>query len=301
MITLLSVSAGSAAFAAGLFLLLSDIFHVPPKKASAAVIRSYEKAPGKAGDAGGRNGLLRNLSPVYAAEWLSGVIRLPGWLKEKISSEYVPPGSGTTPEKFAADLAVRSVLCAALVLPLMLISPAFFILSPVAFAGCVFVRAGAAKKEIRKKREEIESELPSFTAAVSRSLRHSRDVTAMLESYAKNAGGAFADQLKITAADMRSGSAEAALARLEARVGSPLMSDVCRGLEAVLRGDDTSGYFAALLARFSELNRAALRERAMKVPKKIRRLSVCLLFTFMLMYAVVMVGQIAESLFILFA
>ena len=298
---LLTVSAGSAAFAAGLFLLLSDIFRVPPKKASVAVIRSYAKSPGKTGDAGGKNGFFRNLSPVYAAEWLSGVIRLPGWLRDRISSECVPPESETTPEKFAADLAVRSLLCAALVLPLMLISPALGLLSPVAFAGCAFVRIGQAKKEIRKKREKIEAELPAFTAAVSRSLRHSRDVAAMLESYAKNAEGIFGDELRITAADMRSGSQEAALARLEARTGSPLMSDVCRGLEAVLRGDDTGGYFAALLARFSELNRASLRERAMKVPKKIRRLSVCLLFTFMLMYAVVMVGQIAGSLFILFA
>ena len=54
----------------------------------------------------------------------------------------------------------------------------------------------------------------------------------MVEHYNQNAGTAFAAELDILTADMRSGSYEAALTRFEARFNSPLLSDVVRGSSA---------------------------------------------------------------------
>ncbi len=122
----------------------------------------------------------------------------------------------------------------------------------------------------------------------------------MLESYAKNAAEEMKHELEITAADMRSGNYEAALTRLEARVGSAMMSDVCRGLISILRGDDTEMYWASLLLKFNDIQRQQLRLKAQKVPRKVKRLSMCLLFCFMLIYVVVIVAQIMSSLGILF-
>ncbi len=58
----------------------------------------------------------------------------------------------------------------------------------------------------------------------------------MLEHYKENAGAAFRE-LDIVCADMRSSSYEAALTRFEARLNSPQLSDVVRGLIGVLRGE----------------------------------------------------------------
>ncbi|MDD4414869.1 MAG: hypothetical protein PHR14_10080 [Oscillospiraceae bacterium] len=93
---------------------------------------------------------------------------------------------------------------------------------------------------------------------------------------------------------------EAALTRLESRVGSAMMSDVCRGLIGILRGDDTAMYWASLLLKFNDIQRQQLRLCAQKVPRKVKRLSMCLLFCFMLIYVVVIVAQIMSSLGILF-
>ena len=63
---------------------------------------------------------------------------------------------------------------------------------------------------------------------------------------------------------------------LEARrVGSSMMSDVCRGLIGILRGDDKWMYWASLSLKFND-GKATAGLRAQKVPKG-QRLSMCLL------------------------
>ena len=107
-------------------------------------------------------------------------------------------------------------------------------------------------------------------------------------------------ELEITVADMKSGNYEGAITRLEARVGSSQMSDVCRGLIGILRGDDTEMYWATLAVKFNDIQRQQLRLQAQKVPKKVKRLSMCLLFCFMLIYIVLILAQIMSSIGVLF-
>ena len=134
----------------------------------------------------------------------------------------------------------------------------FPILSPVVLFLAVFLYRRELKSvsvRIRHKREKIESELPRLVFTIDKTLKHSRDVLYMLESYAKNAGREMKHELDITVADMKSGNYEAAITRLEARVGSAMMSDVCRGLIGILRGDDTEMYWASLSLKKTEEDR----------------------------------------------
>ena len=112
----------------------------------------------------------------------------------------------------------------------------------------------------------------------------------------KNACKEMGDELEITVADMRSGNYEAALTRLEARVGSTMLSDVTRGLIGVLRGDETDAYWTNLALKFADYQRQLLKAEANKVPAKVKRLSMCLLICFMLMYVLVIGMQIIVSL-----
>lgn len=79
-----------------------------------------------------------------------------------------------------------------------------------------------------------------------------------------------------------------------------MLSDVTRGLIGVLRGDDTDVYWASLSLKFSDYQRQLLKMEAQKVPRKVKRLSMCLLFCFMLIYVVVIGIEILSSIGVLF-
>ena len=109
----------------------------------------------------------------------------------------------------------------------------------------------------------------------------------MLERYQKNAGPALKGELDILLADMRSSNYEAALTRFEARLNSPMLSDVVRGLIGVLRGDDSAVYFQMLSHDFKQLELQRLKTEAQKIPPKIRVFSFAMLLCFLLTYLAV--------------
>ena len=131
---------------------------------------------------------------------------------------------------------------------------------------------------------------------IEQELRASRDVVAILANYRKNAGQAFQHELDITVADMKSGGLEAALTRLEARVGSARMSDVVRGLMGVIRGDNGQMYFQILAHDFKMLELQRLKTLVMKQPEKIKKYSMLCLFCFLAMYLLVMGMEIVSSM-----
>ena len=118
----------------------------------------------------------------------------------------------------------------------------------------------------------------------------------MLESYQKNAGKAFKNELSITIADMRTGNFEGALTRLEARVSSAMLSDIVRGLIGVLRGDDGVTFFRMLSHDMKQLELQRLKKLAMERPPKIRKYSFLLLGCMLLLYMGVMGYQILSTM-----
>jgi pilus assembly protein TadC len=125
-------------------------------------------------------------------------------------------------------------------------------------------------------------------------------VLTLLEGYKGSAAPELKRELDITVADMRAGNYESALTRLEARVGSSMLSDVTRGLIGVLRGDETRLYWAALSAKFADIQRTMLKQQAGKVPGKIKKLSMCLLICFLVIYLAVIGVEITSKMGIIF-
>jgi len=95
---------------------------------------------------------------------------------------------------------------------------------------------------------------------------------------------------------MRSSSYEAALTRFEARVNSPMLSDITRGLIGVLRGDDGSMYFQMLSHDMKQLELQRLKAQAMKIPPKIRVFSFVMLMCFLMTYMAIIGYEIIRSL-----
>lgn len=227
---------------------------------------------------------------------LAGKLRLNDYRRAQLEADLRTGDMTQTPEQFVAENIVRAGTVAVLAVPVMFLSKFLALLLLV--VAILLYRLGSMtlRKKIGARRARIELELPRFVANIEKTLPHSRDVLAMLESYRVGAGEEFGRELDITVAGMRSGNDEAALTRLEARVGSSALSDVVRGLIGILHGEDNSVYWANLSLKFSEAGRQNLREQAGKVPKRVRRLSLVLLGCFFLIYIVVIGEVLLNSL-----
>ncbi len=227
---------------------------------------------------------------------LAGKLRLNEYRRAQLEADLRTGDMMQTPEQFVAENIVRAGMVAILAIPVAFFSKFLAVLLLV--TAILLYRLGSMtlRKKIGARRARIELELPRFVANIEKTLPHSRDVLAMLESYRTGAGEEFGRELDITVADMRSGNDEAALTRLEARVGSSALSDVVRGLIGILHGEDNSVYWANLSLKFSEAGRQNLREQAGKVPKRVRRLSLVLLGCFFLIYIVVIGEVLLNSL-----
>lgn len=276
----------------GLFFILADIKRIPYMKTSKAVLNLSKMQKEKSS---GLDVWLKGI-----ATWISKHIRINEFKKVQLEADLKTAQMELTPEMFKANAIVKASLVGILAIPVFFLFP---LLSPAILFMAVFLYSSEIKSvssQIRNKRDRIEYELPRLVFTIDKTLKHNRDVLYMLESYAANAGPELKHELAITAADMRSGNYEAALIRLESRVGSSMMSDVCRGLIGILRGDDTAMYWASLSLKFNDIQRQQLRLQAQKVPRKVKRLSMSLLICFMLIYIVVIVAQIMSSIGVLF-
>ena len=274
------------------FLILSDVYALPYLKTSKAMNNLTKKQKNKTSTL---DVWLKGL-----AVGLSKRLRLNEFKKVKLEADLKTAQMDISPEMFKANAIVKALIIGVFAIPVAFIFP---LLCPIVLFLAIYLYSREMKSvshRIRGKRQKIEYELPRLVFTIEKTLKHNRDVFYMLDSYRQNAGKEMKHELDITVADMKSGNYEGAITRLEARVGSSQMSDVCRGLIGILRGDDTEIYWASLAIKFNDIQRQQLRLQAQKVPRKVKRLSMCLLFCFMLIYIVVILSQIMSSLGVLF-
>ncbi len=275
-------------FSMGLYFILAAVFHVPTYKATKAVLGIVRKTKKQARNS---DAILMEL-----ATKLSNVLPIDDYKRRKLTSTLKSAEISLTAEQYISLAFVKAgfvFLCAVpclLIVPI--ISPVFIIMS----IGIYFSESNRAEKKMKVRREEIEYELPRFVATLTPQLQASRDVLSMLESYQKNAGKAFKNELSITIADMRTGNFEGALTRLEARVSSAMLSDIVRGLIGVLRGDDGVTFFRMLSHDMKQLELQRLKKLAMERPPKIRKYSFLLLGCMLLLYMGVMGYQILGTM-----
>ena len=199
-----------------------------------------------------------------------------------------------SPEMFISNAAVKAIAVGLLSVPLFFIFKLLGLFVVVIAIFMYYRETKSVSLRIKAKRRNIEYELPRLVSSIAKMLKHNRDIVYILESYRETAGPDLKTELDITVADMRSGNTEVALTRLESRIGSTMVSDITRGLIAVTRGNDTDVYWAQLEMKFTDYQRQSLKAQANAVPRKMKKLSMALLFCFILIYAAV-IGQVMLS------
>lgn len=274
--------------AIGLFLISADLLKLPSI--------ATQKAMLSAGKQGKEKAKTVDILLMGWAVKLAKYIPMDEYKESRMKNTLNAAGMNLTPQEFISSAILKSGIIALLIIPCLMILP---LIAPI----LMFLSIIIYFKEIRKadeilkiKKEKIEVELPRFVATITQELKASRDVLSIIENYKKNAGEEFADELDILTADMRSSSYEAALTRFEARINSPMLSDITRGLIGVLRGDDGSMYFQMLSHDMKHLELQRLKAQAMKIPPKIRVFSFVMLMCFLMTYMAIIVYEIIRSL-----
>jgi len=279
--------------AGGLFLICEDVFKLPFRNTRKSVI-SFVKIRNK-----NKPSRLTRLLDEFSV-WISRFVKLDDYKKDQMNIEMEGAGISGTPEIFIAKCIVKGLLVLLLIIPCAFIFPIGVPIVIVAGIVTFLSSMNRLSESLAKKRKQIEYELPRFVSYISKTITHNRDVLSLLEDYLNNAGEAFGRELLITIADMKSGNYESAITRMETRVGSSMLSDVARGLVSVIRGDETITYWENLEIKFSDYQRQLLKQQAIKIPIKVRRLSLCLLICFIAFYVVILGMAIVDGLSNLF-
>lgn len=276
----------------GVYLILADVFGIATMKTSRAM-RNMAKQSNEISSI--------EILMMGVSDNLSKYLKVNEFRRMKMERDLKSASDNRTPEKFIADAIVKSVPIFLLAIPALFIMPVFMVLVVILGVAILIRELTSVQEKIKERREQIEYELPHFISTIEKTLKYNRDVLSIMENYRENASDVMKEELDITIADMKTGNYESALTRFESRMGSSMVSDTVRGLISVIRGDDTDFYWAALSVKFSDIQRQNLKNKAVKIPGKINKLSMVLLFCFILIYFVVFGSTMVGEMGLLFS
>ncbi|UYO64417.1 secretion protein F [Acetobacterium wieringae] len=205
------------------------------------------------------------------AEIIIPFVHINPYKQKKMSAALMSLGINKTPEMLHSEGMAKLFLTGALAFVFLFIIP-LISLALIVLAILLYVQAIQKPFELlEKRRKAIERELPRFCSNIEQELKNTHDVLGIITNYRKNAGEALGEELEITIADMKSSNYENALTRLEGRINSGMLSNIVRGLTAVLRGDDNQYYFNNLSMELRSVEINELKLEGAKRPRKIKK------------------------------
>lgn len=211
---------------------------------------------------------------------LAKFIPMDEFKRAEMEADLTTAGFVITPEEFQAYGYLKMGLLFLVAIVFLFILPigsAFFALLAILV---YMLHKNSLKKRIQNKRDNIEYELSRFVFVIKEGLKNNRDVLTLLETYAKGAEKEFANELRITIADMKATNYEDALNRFDKRIGLNSLSDITRGLIGVIRGNVSDSYWENLAETLTDAQKQRLVRQANKVPGKVNKLSLMLTFLF---------------------
>ncbi len=199
-------------------------------------------------------------------------------------------GHTESPELFQARALAQSLYFMAMASVSLLISVPLGV-GIMAFCGISFYnrQSTSLERELVKKRNQIEKELPQFASTICQSLGSTRDIVAILSAYRRVCGPTLAQEIDKTLNDVVTGNAERAIHAFEMRIASPKLSQLTRGLLAVLRGEDQRQYFDILAAEFRKSQDEAIERELLERPHKLYPY-MGVLFVFLILMIVASLG-----------
>ena len=238
------------------------------------------------------------------AEKLHWLIRIDPVRRASLENVLKIAKKNTTPEAFILSVILIGLLVFAAFIPVAMVMEDIAMLGLGALLGAALsvMQYRRVTASVGDRRDRIVAECPRFANYLTQNLAtQNRDLLGMLSAYQKTATCPdFAEEIALTVADMKTGNYERALFNLQHRVDHPSMTEIVRGLQGVLHGDDQTMYFERVCFDMKNLEQALLRKEAAKRPRKITKYQFAIMAGTILMMAVALVTQLLDSLQVLF-
>lgn len=271
----------------GLYQIIMDYIYLPSKKTRNAVLNMQK----------GKRSFTESFTiPVANFLVRKNIIRLSDERKNTMQKKLIICAIHYTPEFYTAKAVAEVIL-------LVLIGALGFFIHPlltifmIVMAFAVYgKRMADLDDQIMKKAEIIDKELVLFANTIRQNLSSTRDVMAILSSYRKVCSKDFEKELDITIVDMKTGNYETALRNLESRIPSVGLSEIIRGLLAVMRGDDQRNFFEMISHDLAVKEKEELKRAAIKRPEKLKPLTFAMLGGCLAMYLYVIIYVVAQQL-----
>ena len=231
---------------------------------------------------------------------LSNFIKIPDFIYKDLLYKIDLLNINMTPEVYVSNCIINSIFFLFLSIGLFFIDTILGTITFVIFLIKIYSEFDKINKDLRKKRIAIEEEIPRFLSYVIQNYKTSKDILPALEIYEKNANSYFKKEIKITIADMISGSRIEALRRLDMRINSYEFSRVLKAIISVLRGDESIDYIKILYREFQTKQVENLRKETILRPKRIEKYIIILTVLVIIMYMYIVIvkiwGEMAEIL-----
>lgn len=271
----------------GIYLFATSFFIVPATKTKKMALALYARSNKRA---------LFEAWFVDITEAMAKYIPMDEFKRQRLEVQLNLANLPYTPEIYMARVVVQTLFPIVVFLPLYFTEQIFVVIALLIAFMIYQKEKKALSGQVSKKREEIENELHKFSGFIATNLKSSRGVREILKSYIPYASPSLQRELEITVADMHTGNYETAISRLEARVQSGMLSDICRGLVSSIRGDDVLTYFELLTHDFKQIQLQKLRKRALKIPDKIRKYSMFMLVIMVFLFITVLILNIVMGI-----
>ena len=245
-----------------LYCLAAMALKTPPWKASLAYRHSVKKK-----SSGVFSGLVK---------WFTRYIPINSYREAEIQRSLSAAGMKETPKEYVASAVVPSASVLVIAIPAYFINPLLAVI-PAAFAVYLYIhKYNTANRQCDSRRTAIEKELPRFVAYMANELKNERNVLELIDTYKANYNSPLTEELSITVSDMRTGNQEQALHNLETRINSPMLSELVRGLQSEIRGNDMTMYFENLGYKMADVWKERLKQQALKKEPKLNMMSLML-------------------------
>lgn len=149
---------------------------------------------------------------------------------------------------------------------LYIFSFVFFALSIVSY----FKLRDEVDEKLKKKRQAIKKELLQFMLTVIRSLKFSRDITAIADKYRLVAGPELRAELNILVLDLKTINQEQALRSFARRIDINELTTFVDGLISENRGVNQIDYLKSVEKELKKKTKEGLKKEAFKKPGRLR-------------------------------
>lgn len=256
------------------YMIIASVLKLPTQRSVDTLLKAYEGNTKK---------------PAFddVSKKLAKHINLDKYKKEQLIRALDVSHDSRTPEEYVSSAIVFGTVVSLILSMILVISKPLGLIAITIGPVLGYAQYKDAFVKLKKHKESIEREIPRFAQSIHENLKVSRDILAIFQSYKTVANKSLRFELEKTIADMKTSNYEAALLRFDARIGSPNLSELVRGLLGALRGNDQSTYFEHFAYEMRHYEENMIRKEAMKRPEKMHFLSMAMLGGILLMLAAV--------------